>query len=430
MRELNIDDDAVSECVGPLDLGGLWALHELDRPDLKDEPWTPVTQTRLVGPDDEPVDFFAVMSESDVLVHHPYDSFATSVEEFIRQAARDPKVQAIKLTLYRTSGDSPIIKSLIRAAERGKQVAALVELKARFDEAANIVWARALEEAGVHVTYGLVGLKTHTKIALVVRDEADGIHRYCHIGTGNYNPKTAKLYEDVGLLTADELIGADLTHLFNFLTGYGRNVRYRKLLVAPGSLRHRLERLIRNEMEAPQGTGRIKMKMNSLVDPTLIDVLYEASEAGVEIDLIVAGHLLSAPRRARPVRTDPCSVHRRSLPRALADLLLRQRRGRRRPGATTSGRLTSCPATSTAGSKHSLPSSRRICRQRLQEILDVNLADDTLAWRLGPDGGWQHVERRDTVDTHRRLQELALARATRRPVVAALDSWAIGSAGG
>ena len=242
-------------------------------------------------------------------------------------------MQAIKLTLYRTSGDSPIIKSLIRAAERGKQVAALVELKARFDEAANIVWARALEEAGVHVTYGLVGLKTHTKIALVVRDEADGIHRYCHIGTGNYNPKTAKLYEDVGLLTADELIGADLTHLFNFLTGYGRNVRYRKLLVAPGSLRQRLERLIRNEMEAPPGTGRIKMKMNSLVDPTLIDVLYEASEAGVEIDLVVAGHLLSAPRRARPVRTDPCPVHRRSVPRALPDLLLRQRRGRRHPGA-------------------------------------------------------------------------------------------------
>ncbi|MGN6694806.1 MAG: polyphosphate kinase 1, partial [Aquihabitans sp.] len=185
VRELDLTDDAVHESVGPLDLGGLWALHGLDRPDLKDEPWSPVTQARLAAPDDERLDIFSVIADGDVLVHHPYDSFSTSVEEFVRQASRDPKVLAIKLTLYRTSGDSSIIKSLIRAAERGKQVAALVELKARFDEAANIGWARALEQAGVHVTYGLVGLKTHTKTALVVRDEGAGVRSYCHIGTGN-----------------------------------------------------------------------------------------------------------------------------------------------------------------------------------------------------------------------------------------------------
>ena len=224
-----------------------------------------------------------------MLVHLPYDSFTTSVDEFIRQAAADPKVLTIKLTLYRTSGDSSIITSLIRAAERGKQVATLVELKARFDEANNIEWARALEEAGVHVTYGLVGLKTHTKTALVVREEGDGVRRYFHIGTGNYNEKTARVYEDLGLLSADPDVGSDLTQLFNFLTGYGRNVRYRKLLVAPHSLRHRVEELIRNEMAAPDGTGRIVMKMNALVDPAIIDLLYEASGAGVEIDLVIRG---------------------------------------------------------------------------------------------------------------------------------------------
>ena len=244
VRELDVPEEASTRCIGPLDLDGLWALLELDRPDLKDEPWPPVTQARLAVGGRRRVDLFSVIADGDVLVHHPYDSFTTSVEEFIRQASRDPNVLAIKLTLYRTSGDSPIIKSLIRAAERGKQVAALVELKARFDEAANIGWARELEQAGVHVTYGLVGLKTHTKTALVVRDEPAGIRRYCHIGTGNYNPKTARLYEDLGLLTADPEIGADLTQLFNYLTGYGRNVQYQKLLVAPHPLRPALEALI------------------------------------------------------------------------------------------------------------------------------------------------------------------------------------------
>ena len=205
----------------------------VDRADLKDPVWVPVTQARLARDDDEQVNFFREIRQGDILVHHPYSSFATSVEEFIRQASVDPKVLAIKLTLYRTSGDSSIIQSLIRAAERGKQVAALVELKARFDEEKNIEWARELEKAGVHVVYGLVGLKIHTKTTLVVREEQDGMRRYCHVGTGNYNPKTARLYEDLGLLTCDPDIGADLTQLFNFLTGYARDVEYRKLLVAP-----------------------------------------------------------------------------------------------------------------------------------------------------------------------------------------------------
>ena len=221
-------------------------------------------------------------------MHHPYDSFATSVEAFIEEAAVDPQVLAIKQTLYRTSGDSPIVDALIDAAGRGKQVAALVELKARFDEQANIGWARALEEAGVHVVYGLMGLKTHTKISLVVREEPEGIRRYCHVGTGNYNPKTARLYEDIGLLSADHDLGEDLSDLFNYLTGYSRQSRYRKMLVAPVTLRKAVRRLIRAEAEEGE-QGRIVLKMNSLVDPGMIDELYMASRAGVRIDLIVRG---------------------------------------------------------------------------------------------------------------------------------------------
>jgi polyphosphate kinase len=236
VQELDIDDDDVYECRGPLDLSGLWTVHALDRPDLKDPTWTPVTQQRLAPADEEP-DFFRTLRGGDLLVHHPYDSFTTSIEEFIRQASTDPDVLAIKITLYRTSGDSPIVRSLIRAAERGKQVVALVELKARFDEQANIAWARALEAVGVHVVYGLVGLKTHTKTALVVRQEQDEVRTYCHVATGNYNPTTARIYEDVGLLSADGELGADLTQLFNYLTGYGRPQTYRKLLVAPLTLR-------------------------------------------------------------------------------------------------------------------------------------------------------------------------------------------------
>ena len=414
MRELILDEDAVSECAAPLDLGGLWALQELDRPDLKDPPWNPVTQARLSAAEDGGLDFFSVISTADVLVHHPYDSFSTSVEEFVRQAARDPKVLALKLTLYRTSGDSPIIKSLIRAAERGKQVAALVELKARFDEAANIGWARALEEAGVHVTYGLVGLKTHTKTVLVVRDESDGIRRYCHIGTGNYNGRTAKLYEDLGLLTADPDIGSDLTQLFNFLTGYGRDVQYKKLLVAPHSLRHRIEQLIRAEMAAPAGTGRIILKMNSLVDDAIIETLYEASSAGVEIDLIVRG--ICCLRPGVPGLSDRIRV------RSIVGRYLEHSRifyfanggGPAKP-AYYLGSADLMPRNLDRRIEALTPVDAPELQGRLSEVLDVNLADDTLAWRLGPDGSWTHVERVVGVDTHTRLQELALVRGQRVP---------------
>jgi polyphosphate kinase len=321
---------------------------------------------------------------------------------------------ALKLTLYRTSGDSPIIKSLIRAAERGKQVAALVELKARFDEAANIGWARALEEAGVHVTYGLVGLKTHTKTVLVVRDEVDGIRRYCHIGTGNYNGRTAKLYEDLGLLTADAEIGADLTQLFNFLTGYGRDVQYERLLVAPHTLRPRIEQLIRGEMAASPGSGRIILKMNSLVDAAIIDTLYEASSAGVEIDLIIRG--ICCLRPGVPGLSERIRV------RSIVGRYLEHSRIFYFANGAGSGE----PAY-YLGSADLMPRNldRRIealtpvdapeLQARLSAILDVNLADDVLAWRLGPDGAWAHVERVDGIETHTRLQELALARAARAP---------------
>ncbi|MCU1352974.1 MAG: ppk [Acidimicrobiales bacterium] len=410
-RELDLLPGEVTLCVGPIDLGGLWGLTKLDRPDLKHEPWTPVTQARLVGPEDERVDLFSVISDGDVLVHHPYDSFVTSVEEFVRQAARDPKVLAIKLTLYRTSGDSPIIQSLIRAAERGKQVAALVELKARFDEAANIGWARALEQAGVHVTYGLVGLKTHTKTALVVRDEPTGIRRYCHIGTGNYNPRTAKLYEDLGLLTADPDLGADLTELFNFLTGYGRNVTYRTLLVAPQALRHRIEELIRGEMAAPAGTGRIVMKMNSLVDPALIDTLYEASQAGVEIDLVVRG--ICCLRPGVPGLSDNIRV------RSIVGRYLEHSRIFQFANGWGVGE-----AAIYFGSADLMPRNldRRIealtpvvdprLQRRIREILDVNLSDDTLTWCLAADGSWEQATG-GTIDAHERFQELATQRARR-----------------
>ncbi len=291
VRELELHPDDLYDVPGPLDLTGLFALCALDRPDLKDPPHVPATPRRLTSSDDEPLDIFAVLRERDVLVHHPYESFAASVEAFIQQAAVDPHVLTIKQTLYRTSSDSPIVKSLIRAAERGKQVAALVELKARFDEQANVAWARALEEAGVHVVYGLVGLKTHSKTALVVRQESDGIRRYVHIGTGNYNSKTARTYEDIGLLSSDPDLGADLTDLFNLLTGYSRQTRFRKILLAPTTLRNRIIELIEAEAGVARagGPGRVVFKMNSLVDPKVIEALYRASNAGVDIDLVVRG---------------------------------------------------------------------------------------------------------------------------------------------
>ncbi len=290
LRELDVNPGDVIEVPGLLDLSSLWQIYDLDRPDLKDPPFVPATPPAFAERE-TPKSIFATLREGDVLVHHPYDSFSTSVQRFIEQAAADPNVLAIKQTLYRTSGDSPIVRALIDAAEAGKQVVALVEIKARFDEQANIRWARALEQAGVHVAYGTVGLKTHCKTCLVVRREGSTIRRYCHVGTGNYNSKTARLYEDIGLLTADPDIGADLTDLFNSLTGYSRKLSYRNLLVAPHGIRAGIIERVEREVAAHRdtGNGRIRMKMNALVDEQVIDALYHASRAGIRVEVVVRG---------------------------------------------------------------------------------------------------------------------------------------------
>ncbi|MCO5988640.1 RNA degradosome polyphosphate kinase [Actinoallomurus spadix] len=287
MTELEVDERAVYRVPGPLDLGGMSAIADLDRGELKYPPFVP---SEAALPHD--TDIFATLRDHDVLVQHPYDSFTTSVERLIEDAATDPQVLAIKQTLYRTSGDSPIIDALIDAAEAGKQVVVVVEIKARFDEQANITWARKLERAGCHVVYGFVGLKTHCKTALVVRLESDGtLRRYCHIGTGNYNPKTARIYEDYGLLTADPEVGQDVSALFNHLTGYSRDTDYRRLLVAPDSLRTGLVERVEREIEHhEQGRpARIRFKCNALVDEVLIDALYRASQEGVPVDVWVRG---------------------------------------------------------------------------------------------------------------------------------------------
>ena len=288
VRELELTMDDVTFHRSPLDLSFLWQLLELDRPDLKDEPWPAVTSGRIIAAAETDRPIFDVMRHRAVMVHHPYESFAASVEEFISQAADDATVQSIKMTLYRAGGDSSIIRSLIRAAERGIQVAVLVELKARFDEANNVQWARQLERAGVHVVYGMVGLKTHSKVVLVVRDDGDQLRRYVHIGTGNYNAKTAKIYEDIGVLTCAPDIGDDATQLFNHLTGYSRSEDYRNLLVAPRDLRRQLVDLI--EHEASFGPdGHIVLKCNSIADDELVETLYAASAEGTRIDMIVRG---------------------------------------------------------------------------------------------------------------------------------------------
>ena len=288
VRELDLGPRDVTAHRAPLDLTCLWQLHTLDRPDLKDKPWPPVTAGRIAAAEESDRSIFSVIRERPLMVHHPYESFASSSESFIAQAADDPRVQSIKMTLYRAGGDSPIARSLMRAAERGVQVAVLVELKARFDEATNVTWAKALERAGVHVVYGFLGLKTHAKCVLVVRADEDGLRRYCHIGTGNYNSRTARLYEDVGILTCDPAVGDDVAQLFNHLTGYSRAHDYDSLLVAPRDMRGQLIDLVENE--ATLGSeGRITAKLNSLGDPELIEALYEASRAGVIIDLAVRG---------------------------------------------------------------------------------------------------------------------------------------------
>jgi polyphosphate kinase len=394
---------------GPLGLSGLWAVWKLDRPELKDPPWEPLTAPELAHVE-TPADLFAAVRRRDVLVHHPYESFTTSVEAFIEAAADDPDVLAIKQTLYRTSlPESPIVTALIEAAEAGKQVVALVELKARFDELANIQWARALEQAGVHVVYGVVGLKTHAKLSLVVRQEESGLRRYTHVGTGNYNPHTATVYEDVGVFSADQDLGADVTDLFNFLTGYSRQRRYRRLLVAPLTLRDRLLELVAEEAARPD--GRIVAKMNSLVDPSVIDALYAASAVGTQIDLVVRG--ICGLRAGVPGLSENIRV------RSIVGRFLEHSRiyafgpedSVARPRRYYMGSADLMPRNLDHRVEAVLPVVDPRHAARLEEILSTALADDTLAWTLGPDDRWHRVPTVHGINTHLVLQESALARA-------------------
>ena len=291
IRELDISDEDVYSLPSPLDLTGLFEIASIKRPDLHFPPHHVITNRFLQPVEDKDVSIFSAMRQRDILLHHPYESFSTSVQAFLEQAASDPKVLAIKQTLYRTSGDSPIVDALIAAAEAGKQVLALVEIKARFDEQNNIAWARKLEQAGVHVVYGIVGLKTHCKLSLVIRQEGTQLRRYCHVGTGNYNPKTARFYEDFGLLTARESVGEDLTKLFNQLSGYAPEAKFKSLLVSPNGVREGLVERINREIQfkAEGKEARIRIKVNSLVDEQIIDALYKASTAGVQVDILVRG---------------------------------------------------------------------------------------------------------------------------------------------
>src|SRR4051794_9927361 len=406
-RELELSHRDVNVIDGPLDLGGLWPLYALDRPELKDEPWVPQTPVVLQGTDPPP-DFFRLLRNADVLVHHPYDSFSTSVEQFVEQAASDPHVLAIKQTIYRTAGaESSLVGSLVKAAESGKQVVAMIELKARFDEQANIARARALEEAGVHVVYGLVGLKTHAKVLLVVRQEPDGIRRYCHVGTGNYNPKTAELYEDLGLLSADPELGADLTDLFNHLTGYSHQGTYRKLVVAPAHLRHAIADRIEQQAELG-AAGRITMKMNSLVDPALIDALYDASQRGAKIDLVVRGICCLRPQV--PGLSENIQV--RSL---IGRFLEHSRVYRFGAEPETAEYLIGSADLMPRNLDHRVealtPVTDPRLRVRLADMLELDLTDDVLAWELAADGTWDKIPTTKDISTHRALQELAIARA-------------------
>ena len=404
-RELELQPADVYQIDGLLDMGSLSSLIQLDRPDLKEEPWTPTTQPRLRGIAAEVPDLFAVLRAGDILAHHPYDSFATSVEAFIDHASGDPDVLAIKQTLYRTSGPaSPIVRALIRAAERGKQVVALVEIKARGDEQANIGWARALEEANVHVVYGLLGLKTHAKVTLVVRREGAHIQHYLHVGTGNYNPNTARIYEDVSLLSSDSDLGSDVTELFNLLTGYSRQSRYRKLLVAPTNLRAGITQLI--EREGVVG-GRIIIKVNNLIDQEIIDALYAASQAGAQIDLLV--------RSMCSLRPGVPGLSERIRVRSIIGQFLEHSRifsfdnGGRPEYYLGSSDLM--PRNLDRRVEAVVPVTDSKLRLRLQQILDVSLADDVLAWELGPDGSWHHVPTVRGLNSHVRFKELALESA-------------------
>jgi polyphosphate kinase len=384
---LEVEERQVYEVEGLLDLQDLWQIVELDGYDeLRDPPWTPVTQPRLQDDDGEAPDLFEVIKAGDVLVHHPYDSFSTSVERFVEQAAADPDVLAIKMTVYRTSDDTPLVPALIRATERGKQAVCLVELKARFDERNNIGWARALEQAGVHVVYGHPSLKTHAKSVLVVRREGEGVRHYVHVGTGNYHPKTARLYTDFGLFTDDERIGADVADMFNFLTGYARPRRYREVLVAPAHLRDGIiEEIEKTVAVAEQGgRTRIRMKMNSLVDRRCIRALYRASQAGVPIELNIRG--ISCLRPGVPGLSESIrvvSIVGRFLEHSRIFSFERDDEQR-----VLIGSADLMPRNLDTRVELVTPVEDERLRDDLLDALERCFADDTNCWELAADGTW------------------------------------------
>jgi polyphosphate kinase len=405
VRELRLEESDVYRVEGLLGLSGLFSIAALDRPELKFEPWTSVTQPRLASIEDSgPPDLFAVFREGDVLVHHPYESFETSVEAFLLQAARDPSVLAIKQTLYRTSAaESRIMEALLRAAGEGKQVVCIVELKARFDEEANIGWAQELEDAGVHVVYGVVGLKTHAKLCLAVRNENGKIRRYAHIGTGNYNPETAHSYEDLGLFTADPEVTADVSDAFNLLTGYSRQQEFRTLLVAPIGMRSGLLELIRAE-STPE--GRITMKLNSLVDQVLIDALYEASQAGAEIELIVRSICCLRPEEHGLSET----IRVRSIIGRYLEHSRVYRFGSGPEATYLFGSADLMPRNLDRRMEVLAPIRDPSLRVRIDEMLELLVADDVLAWQLAADGSWRAPDAAGTRNVQTQLEEAALAR--------------------
>ncbi|MEI6365233.1 MAG: RNA degradosome polyphosphate kinase [Actinomycetes bacterium] len=415
MRELQVTQDEVFSVQGPLDLSGLQAIAALPREDLKFATFLPKTHPMLAEVEtSSPPDVIGAMRHRDILLHHPYDSFATSVQRFLEQAAADPKVLAIKQTLYRTSGDSPIVDALVEAAEAGKQVLAVVEIKARFDEEANITWARTLEQAGVHVVYGLVGLKTHCKLSMVVRRDSDGLRRYTHIGTGNYHPKTARSYEDLGLLTADPAVGEDVADLFNQLSGYARTTDYERLLVAPHSVRNGLVKRINREVEnhlAGKPAG-IRIKTNAIVDEACIDALYRASQAGVTVEVWVRG--ICAIRPGVPGLSDNIKV--RSI---LGRFLEHSRIFCFINGGDTevwigSSDLMHRNLDRRVEALVRLDSPDHV--REIEQLFDLSFADTTAAWHLQADGQWLKSRGADGEPLND-LQEMLIALHARRQVL-------------
>jgi polyphosphate kinase len=386
VRELDMDDHDVLRVPGLLDLSALWQVYnDCDRPDLKDRPFVPATHPQLAD-GEVPRSVFNRLREQDILVHHPYHAFSTSVQRFIEQAAADPHVLAIKQTLYRTSGDSPIVDALVDAAAAGKQVVVLVEVKARFDEQANIGWARTLERAGCHVVYGLVGLKTHCKTALVVRQEGNQIRRYCHIGTGNYHPKTARLYEDFGMLTADPEVGADVTDLFNVLTGYSRQTGFRRLLVAPHGVRAGLIERIEQQAELARAgqPALVQFKVNSLVDEETTDALYRASRAGVRVDLVIRG--MCALRPGVPGLSDNIRV------RSVVGRFLEHSRvfrfGAGDDGEYWIGSADLMHRNLDRRVEALVRVTHPAAQAELRYVLETSMSDDCEGWDLRGDGTW------------------------------------------